>query len=34
MKYMNKIHNISDVYKKIYKDENIYTINNPTSDFK
>lgn len=34
MKYMNKIHSISDVYKKIYKDENIYTINNPTSDFK
>ena len=34
MKYMNKIYNISDVYKKIYKDENIFDINNPTSDFK
>jgi len=34
MKYMNKIYNVSDVYKKIYKDENIFDINNPTSDFK
>lgn len=34
MKYMNKIYNISDVYKKIYKDENVFDINNPTSNFK
>lgn len=34
MKYINKIYNVSDFYKKIYKDENIFDINNPTSDFK
>ena len=33
MKYINKLHTVSDVYKKIYKDENIFNINNPTSNF-
>ena len=34
MKYVNKVHAVSDIYKTIYKDENILNVNNPSSDFK
>lgn len=34
MKYFGKIYNVYDVYKKIYNDEQILNINNPTSSFK
>ncbi len=34
MKYFGKIYNIYDIYKKIYKEDEILNINNPTSTFK
>lgn len=34
IKYIGKIYNIYDMYKKIYKEEEILDINNPTSSFK
>lgn len=34
MKYFGKIYNVYDVYKKIYTNEQILNINNPTSSFK
>ena len=34
MKYFGKTYNIYDMYKKIYKEDEILNINNPTSTFK
>ena len=34
MNYLGKIYNIYDMYKKIYKEEEILNIDNPTSTFK
>ncbi len=34
MKYFGKIYNIYDIYKKIYKEDEILKIDNPTSTFK
>lgn len=34
MKYLGKAYNTYDMYKKIYTDEQILNINNPTSSFK
>lgn len=33
IKYFGKIYNLTSLYKEIYKDENIFDINNPTSSF-
>ena len=33
IKYFGKIYNLSSLYKEIYKDTNIFDINNPTSSF-
>ena len=34
MKYLGRIYNIYDMYKKIYKEDEILNIDNPTSTFK
>lgn len=33
IKYFGRIYNLTSLYKEIYKDENIFDINNPTSTF-
>ena len=33
IKYFGRIYNLTSLYKEIYKDENIFDINNPTSSF-
>lgn len=33
IKYFGKVYNLTSLYKEIYKDENIFDINNPTSSF-
>ena len=33
IKYFGRIYNLTSLYKEIYKDENIFNINNPTSTF-
>lgn len=33
IKYFGRIYNLASLYKEIYKDENIFDINNPTSSF-
>lgn len=33
IKYFGRIYNLTSLYKEIYKDENIFYINNPTSTF-